>query len=354
MQSRTVLDDRPYTHNLTRGSLIVDARKSLFVAYVDFREEVRAGNFFHTKDYRAFGLGQSPFWLHLENRVAGGRDWQWNQGVYRGYAGLESDSAAFRFGRQRIAWGTGKLWNPTDVLNPYQPISVEREDRRGVDVAYFRGSLGELSQFEVAYAPQTHERDAQFLDRLRTHVGRADLSVVGGKVAGDVDAWMLGGDFAADLGGGSAHGEFSHTEPMVRKPFDRVLAGYEYRFPGGQKLPWLDDLWLLAEYYHNGGGARETARYDFVAVLSGREVAMGREYAGLGVSKEFTPLWTGEVYAIRNLRDHSVYAGPALKWNALTNLDLLAGAQVLTGTPQSEYGRLHTIYYLQAVAFFGS
>ena len=353
-ESRTVIGDIPYIANLTRLSLVGDAHHGIFAAYLDFREEVREGNYFHTLDYKTFGLGQQLFYLRMENRVDHGDSWTWNQGVYRGWAGLEGDNAALRVGRQRIAWGTGKLWNPTDVLNPYQPISVERDDRRGVDVAYMRLSLGELSQFEAAYAPMASERETQFLERIRTHVGRADLSVMGGKVAGDDNAWMVGGDFAADLGEGSLHGEASHTDPYVADPYDRWLVGYEYRVPPGQKLSWLDDLWLLGEYYHNGAGARDPRLYDFFSVLTGKTVSVGREYVGVGLSKEITPLWTAEFYGIRNISDRSTFAGPDVKWNAATNLDIIAGVQYLTGTSLSEYGRLHPIYYLQAQAFFGS
>jgi len=352
-RSRSILDDQPYWQNLARLSLIADARQAYFVAHVDYRTEMRNGSYFDTRDYRLFGLGHPPFYFRWEDRIRSGDGWQWNQGIYRGWAGFEADRAALRFGRQRIAWGTGKLWNPTDVLNPYNPLSVEREDRRGVDVAYFRILVAQLSQFEVAYAPQDTERDTQFLEKLRTHWGRADLSILGGKVAGDKGAYMVGGDLAMDVADGQFHAEATQTDPIARNPYARWLVGYEYRFTEGGKWGFLDGVWALAEYYHNGAGETNPRFYDFSRVLSGREVALARDYAGAGLTYEITPLWTAEVYGIRNLNDRSVFVGPTLKWNAMTELDLLLGAQIFSGKPPAEFGRAHTIFYFHAQYFFG-
>jgi len=46
---------------------------------------------------------------------------------------LSADVSPIRVavGRQRIAWGTGKLWSPTDLFNPLSPLSLERGERRG-------------------------------------------------------------------------------------------------------------------------------------------------------------------------------------------------------------------------------
>ncbi|MFX8565689.1 hypothetical protein ABTL91_18930, partial [Acinetobacter baumannii] len=88
----------------------------------------------------------------------------------RAWIGVEDEGGALRAGRQRIAWGTGKIWNPTDVVNPYQPTSIERDERRGVDALYAREGLGALGQAELVWAGEDRWVDHQLLAR-----GRADL-----------------------------------------------------------------------------------------------------------------------------------------------------------------------------------
>src|SRR5207253_1761816 len=102
-------------------------------------------------------------------------------------------------GRQRVAWGTGKFWNPTDVLNPYQPTSVERDERRGVDAAYAKYSLGDLTQAEAAWAPQDRWPEHALLGRLKSNWRGYDVSAMGGKIASSTNSWMAGGDFAGNF-----------------------------------------------------------------------------------------------------------------------------------------------------------
>ena len=73
-------------------------------------------------------LAEPPTWLDMDQSIANSATSLWRHRLYRGWAGLETERTTLRLGRQRIAWGTGKLWNPTDVLNPYQPLAVEPDE----------------------------------------------------------------------------------------------------------------------------------------------------------------------------------------------------------------------------------
>jgi hypothetical protein len=130
------------------------------------------------------------------------------------------------------------------------------------------------------------------------------------------------------------------------------MAGYEYSFPADPELGWLKDLWLVAEYFHNGIGETDPARHDKTILLSGREVTLGRDYAGVGLKKELHPLVEAQVYHIANLGDRSYYFGPSVSWNAVSELHLSAGWQMFGGGRLSEYGALPNSAYLQAQYFF--
>ncbi|MBI4056596.1 MAG: hypothetical protein HY399_03510 [Elusimicrobia bacterium] len=350
--TRSPINSQLYWQNLDRLRLTFQGSYKLFRGYVDYDQEFFSGTYFNTPDFGLFGLGDPPVAWNMDQPISRGRLYLWRHRVYRGWGGLESDNWVLRVGRQRIAWGTGKLWNPTDVLNPYQPLSIERGERRGVDAGYFRKSWGALNQMEGAYTLENRWADRSFLGRARTHFGRGDFSFMGGKIAGQKDSWMMGGDMAVDVWEGSLHAEFSVTQPKASDSFVRYLWGYEYNFSSAPLIPWLKDTWVLVEYYHNGAGASDPRFYKLGAVLSGKEVTLARNYVGAGFSRDLHPLLKLEIYSMVNLEDSSTFVGPSLDWNPLENLHLLAGWQILEGKRTTEFGRPYSIPYIQGQYFF--
>jgi hypothetical protein len=57
------------------------------------------------------------------------------------------------FGRQRIAWGTCLVWNPTDFFNPFDILDFDYEERPGTDAVHVQYYTGPLSQFNAAFTP---------------------------------------------------------------------------------------------------------------------------------------------------------------------------------------------------------
>jgi len=350
--SASALDGRPYFLNIDRARLSLDGRASVFRAHVDYDQEVDAGSYFRTLDYKAFGFPDAGTYLSMDQTISTGTTNAWRQRLYRGWVGVESDKGVARFGRQRIAWGTGKIWNPTDVLNPFQPLTVERDERRGVDAAYARQGFGDLSQGELAYALGDRWVDASLLARAKSHLGEYDGALMGGKVAGSTGSWIVGGDFAGNLLDGTFHGEWSYTDLKTRAPFWKADVGYEYTFPTESRLSPLRDASVLAEYFHNGSGALDTAKYDFGRVRSGQDVALAQDYVGLTYTKDVHPLVKLELILITNCDDGSQFFMPDATWNATSNLYLTAGFQRFGGPKRTELGKPANLTYLQAQYYF--
>lgn len=350
--SHSALDGRPYFLSTSRARLTLDAAESIFKAHADYDHEVLAGSFLRTPEYRFFGLGEPPSWLTMDQTISRNSTALWRHRLYRGWAGVETEENLLRFGRQRVAWGTGKLWNPTDVLNPYQPTSVERDERRGVDALYGRRALGSLSQAELAWAPRDSWPGHSLLGRVKTNLNGYDVSLMGGKVASSTSSWMAGGDFAGTLWDGTLHGEWSYTDLKTGTPFWKADIGYDYTFPEETRLRWLKNASAVVEYLHSGSGALDSARYNFASLFSGREVTLARDYAGFTFSKDAHPLVKLELAAIANLNDGSRFFSPSLQWNALNDLYLTAGLQRFGGGKTSELGRAPNISFLQAQFYF--
>lgn len=237
-------------------------------------------------------------------------------------------------GRQVLSWGTGRFWNPTDLISPFAPTDVDREVRRGADAARVSIGLGATSQLDVLWLPQRLARDMGGVLRARTNLWGWDLSATVGKYVGDL---VAGADFAGDLGPLGAHGEAAWTMPLVglgtsgpvrvEGDFVRALVGLDWR-------PH-EALVLAAEYTFNGFGATNAA--GLLEVLRSDRVVRGevfgaeRHYLGLGATWMATDLLTVSLSAIVNLVDPSAMVVPALEYSFEQHVLVRAGGYVPLG-----------------------
>lgn len=240
-------------------------------------------------------------------------------------------------GRQALSWGTGRLWNPTDLLSPFAPTDVDREVRRGADAVRVSLPIGVLTQMDVLWLPQQTLVDQGFVARLRSNLFGTDVSLSAAKYVQDL---VLGADFSGDLGVLGVHGEAAWTLPLVglertvsgdlsgarpvyaKEPFVRAVAGVDWR-PG--------EAWVLtAEYSFNGFGADdEDELLEKLAdprVIRGEVFGAGRHYAGLVAAYVADDLITLSGTAIVNVLDPSALLIPALEYWFAQNMLLRAGA----------------------------
>ena len=359
---RSQIGGAPYEGNLSRlrlsgeGSTPLPGNASCesacLRARVDYDHELRLGSVLRSKDFQRFGLAEPPEYLTMEQAISSGTGAHYRHRLYRGWVEASAAGVSARLGRQRVAWGTGKLWNPTDFLNPYLPTVLERDERRGVDALYLRKGLGALGQGEAVYVLADTWAQSDLVGRLRGNAHGTDMSLLAGKVGPSTSSFAVGGDFAMDLYVGSLHGEGLYADLKWRTAFWKWLIGYEYDFGPDPPIRAFKDLWAVFELHRNGAGVTQASRYNPAVLLSGREVSLARDYAGLGLRKELHPLLKAEVYALFNLNDGSKFIAPSLDWNALKDLHLSGGWQRFGGNKASEFGRQGNVAFLQAQYFF--
>ncbi len=333
------IGDRPYYIDTARARLTLDADEAPFKAHFDLDNQVGAGSYFGTPDFKAFGYGPPQPWLTMQRTISTGTANGYGIGAYRAWVGVDDERGTLRAGRQRIAWGTGKIWNPTDVLNPYSPTSVEPEERRGVDALYARAGVGSLGQAEYVWAGQDNWQAQQMMVRGRGNFSGWDASLLGGKVAGSTAAFMVGGDFAGTVLDGTLHGEWAAFRPQIRTPYWKAGLGWDYTVDSETKLRWLKDAAFVFEYFHAGNGYTNTAKYNFAPIIAGSEVTVAQNYFGATFSEDLHPLLKLQMVGIVNIDDGSTFFFPQLVWNALNNLYVSAGVQRFGGTRPTEFGR---------------
>ena len=296
--------------------------------------ELLAGSFLDTPEYQLSKRLARPTFFDLDWTVTDGDKYELRQRLFKAFATVYLGQAELTLGRQRIVWGTGFVWNPTDLLNPFNPVAIELEEKEGVDAAYFAVPLGTLSRFEAAHAPGRNGLKSSTALRIGSHSGDYDFSVMGGDFQDDL---VLGGDFAGYLGGAGFRGELAYTWKQDDDDFLRATLNADYNLS--------NDFYVFLEFHFNGQGSTSKDDYDFTDLLSGRVFNLARHYLAASVTKAITPLLGLSFYNILNLDDRSSLVGPALVYSLATNLELAASAYFFLGANDTEYGQLGSSYF---------
>lgn len=266
----------------------------------------------------------------------------------------------FTAGRQRIKWGAGQFWNPTDFLNQQRldPLAVE-DLRTGVSllkvhvpfeasganlyaVANFEGAdaldaIGGAVRAEVLLGQTEITASAAARDQQPVRLG-ADVST---------GVWIL--DLRAEAA--VAHGNAARrwmgsyhpagdVQPTSESRDDdwipQVVAGGDLSFRTGDE----DFVSVGGEVFFNDAGYADAGLYDWL-FLKGQAVPfqLGRAYAAAFVRVPGPGRWDDHTFsasAIRNLSDETQVVRADWQGLVLTWLQLDAFAQLHLG-PQGEF-----------------
>jgi hypothetical protein len=343
VDSRTAFPQvEDYTLDLNRLRLELRGRPVEWLGYeVQYDNEALLGNYLDTAQFAQIRTAKPATYWDLEDAYLDRGSVAARHRLYRGFVSFNTAAADLRLGRQRVAWGSGRLWNPTDILNPYNPALLEREERPGVDAMLLEANLGALSRLSVVYAPPVAPARASTALHFRSNLAGTDVALLAGEFHGDRVAGL---DLIGRFGDAGVYAEMARTRPEGGDGYARAVAGAEYAF--------ANTLTVGVELYYNGRGSTDRARYNFTRLFAGDIQNVARHYVGARLKYEFTPLLRTENYLIINRDDGSRFFAPSLVYSLATNWDWAVGAQFFTGDAGSEYGRFHDMYYMYVQWFF--
>ncbi|MBX2822099.1 MAG: hypothetical protein KTR29_20565, partial [Rhodothermaceae bacterium] len=132
IRSNSFLTSDPYYLNISRGRVIgrVNAN-SVVHAELWLDTELVTGSFLTSPDFQLGNALERATLLDLNWTISSSAQHQLRQSLFRAHVSLYLDNFQLTAGRQRIAWGTGFVWNPTDILNPVNPTNIERDEKVG-------------------------------------------------------------------------------------------------------------------------------------------------------------------------------------------------------------------------------
>lgn len=330
----------PYLLDLNRLRLQLRGSLNERISFdLQYDNEIMLGDYLETAQFSLLKRRQPDTYFDLSRIYVDNDTLYGGHSLYRAYVDFSLPEVSLRVGRQRIAWGTAMLWNPMDILNPFNPIQLERLERQGIDAALADWDYDALSRVSLVYARQQGGPSSAV--RWRSNLKGFDLSLMAGRFRGDA----IGGfDFAGQLGEIGVRGEITRTRSGRDGRFTQAVVGADYTFS--------NTLSLNLELYYNGQGASDTPDYQFDRLLWGEIQSVGRRYLGGYLGYDITPLLRWDNFIIVNLGDDSFFLAPSLVYSLTDNLEGTAGVQAFSGDSGTEYGTFENLYHLQLQWFF--
>jgi hypothetical protein len=316
---------------------------SEFEFRLNIDNQIRWGSLLQTEQFEISKPLEDVRFIDLQLNPLSNEQADWQALIHRAFMRYSGDKVDITIGRQRIAWGTGRIWNPTDLFNPTSPVSLEPGEKQGADAVHLAYRPSFDSMVEVAWSIGADEEDIRWGLRSTKTLGTYDISLMAGKFQ---QAKVLGLDFSGYLGDAGFRGEFSYTEELDKSYFRSVISG-QYTFAGG-----LD---LLVEYLYNGGNLgsidslddldlESFSRYDSITTFN-------KQFLGLMVSRRITDLLAGSITSIIDISGGSAFLFPALSYSLLQDLDIMAGGQFFFGD-SGDFSYYSPVYVISAEWYF--
>jgi hypothetical protein len=343
LNSRSV--DEPHDRydlliNRTRLKLsyIVPSRVEL---HLEDDIQVDTGSYLRSAQARSEEQAPARRLWNLRSTWSEGERYRLRNDVYRAYAKLSFGDTDAWIGRQRVALGTGRLWSTLDLLNPLNPLQLERDEYVGVDALRVERKLSPLTRAQAIYAPLPQGAAPRGMLRLATHAGEVDVALTVAQTWGDR---LAGVEVATQARGFGLRGELTATRPKTGRSYLSGVAGVDYAF--------ANTLTLSMETYLSTQDPAERARQFALDPLRRQIQPMGTRYLGVVASYEFHPLLKGTLMVLGNLRDGSRFTSASLAWSLGDNLVLQGGVQRFRGSADTEYGRGQPLANVQLQWFF--
>ncbi|MBN1594361.1 hypothetical protein JW933_00395 [candidate division FCPU426 bacterium] len=260
--------------------------------------------------------------------------------VDNAYFSITNGPLIFYLGKQRIKWGTGYFWNPTDVLQAPKDVFDLSESLEGI--LALRGEYSNpwlTPSLIIALSSNDLSRPAsgnyKFAVQLYKLIGTMDLFVnavywhdklqsIGGALSWDVDWFIVNAEIGTV--------KYQDDHYSVRQALQNPESEMYYNYVLGLARQLGETFFMTVEYYHHGAGLNNTdfdlyidelrQDADWLQYLG---PAMKMNYAAYNASYTLDNAWGIEVAAIAGLDDGTFYVYPRLRYVGNPNYGIELG-----------------------------
>lgn len=318
--------------------------------------------------FRAYYGGTVEHTPGFTNLIKTKRDWVnldavlWDEKRTVGYAEVDrlwfdwtKNDLELTFGRQRIAWGTAWVWNPTDLFNPLDILDFDYEELPAVDAIRIQYYTGAVTKIEAGYKPAKERKNSILAGKWSINSFDYDFNFLAGMRD---NRWIIGESWAGDILDAGFRGEITVSEAPNRidtfsvyklysesslssfnKPMIAFALSADYTFP--------NTFYIHTEMlYNNNGKTSNSFLFSTEALILGM-LSPSRWSIYQEFAYNITPLMRGMLFGIFNPNDKSFVIVPSVTYSLLANLDVFLIAQIFNGDKLTEFGEYGNSFYFR-------
>ncbi|MFH0708845.1 MAG: hypothetical protein V2A75_01430 [Pseudomonadota bacterium] len=324
-------------YNINRFRLTENLREgNWFATAIGDIKNILGYDMINSISYKSASMIRSDTPFSTQSGTYDYHDGQMYAQLYRLYGGYTDEKQRVSIGLQKVSMGVGRIWNPTDLFNPKNPLALEPDEMYGVFALAYSYSPSSLSQI-TAVAAQRADKSFKYAGRVKGYLGFADAAL---DIVSADDVTMIGYELEGELLNSgielrSEGGWFD--DKLLQKKFFQGLIGADYAFE--------NSLMLIGEWLHTSRTFDHELQLGTASGASSNLVRAG-DYLGLSCGYQFDPLLYGTLSTIISADDGSFYTGPVFRYSLDDDMTLGIGAMFYGGKNDSEFGPLGQTYYL--------
>ena len=263
--------------------------------------------------------------------------------VHRLYVGYGDAKHNLVFGLQKITMGVGRIWTPTDLFNPRNPLALEPDQIYGNVALSYTYALGELSQ-AMGVAAKREDDSYKYAGRIKGNVAIGDIAL---DLYSSNDAQMIayeieGNLFDTGIEWRSEGGYYK--DKLLDKEFYQTILGMDYGFVNG--------LTVMTEWLHSSKTytADEILAHQESSLSNNRHISS--DYVGASAYYDFNLLYSGTVSMIYSPEEQSSFISPLITYSLSDDASIAVGAMLYNGDDTSEFSSAGNSYYLRLKATY--
>lgn len=254
-----------------------------------------------------------------------------------------------RIGKQQLPWGTGYVWNPTNIFHTRNMLDPTYE-LTGVNALTVQYLLSDESSLTAVVNVADQFNNSNYAIKFKNHIGGFDVSlshVYFQYTSTDFYTFteinepkhQVGADFSGSIGGFGVYGEGAYRfnaakDNLTEANFLNALVGLNYYFANG--------LYAFGEYYYNQNGRSDYRDYninDWMGYLGSYAEGLGQHYMFYGLNLPVGTYWTFSSFVLWNATDGSYMLYPRVEYSLGNNAEIISQLFLPNGKANStEFG----------------
>jgi hypothetical protein len=246
-------------------------------------------------------------------------------------------------GKQSLYWGVGRVFRPLDVFNRTNYFEPGYE-RTGTNALLGFLSLGTLSNLRSIIVPDGDIERTLLGLRVGTNIINNDIGLT--VMHRSSEPWtIIGAEITGELLLGYwAEASFVRADTAE---YGKISLGLDYTFPLS--------IYTMVEYFYDGSGEDDPARYDYAQIVTGERQTLAQHYAYASVGLLYNPFLRPSIATVVNLNDGGFVIIPSLSYAILENTEITTGMNYTFGSDETEFRNItqyRGAFYIWAKTYF--